>query len=812
MYVSEPGSEITTPSDDSGSKAPLALDLFIARRADLIGRGRDYNSARQLIGELTELTFGIIASVASTVVWEPGWSLMAVGGTGRGQLCPGSDIDLLLVHPKKAGDATIRSLSESLWYPFWNAGLKLSPSVHSEASALDLADLEVLTAVAWLDLRFVAGDTGTAQSFGDAALSQWRVKAKKYLPELLQMTADRHAKHGEVAFLLEPDLRDGRGGLRDVHVLSFIERSDHPAVSGAMERPVAELDDAHNALLRVRGELHRHTGRPNNRLLLQDQDAVAEGLGMASADALMSVVSASAKTIAWCTEESLRRLSDALNRRFASRFGRPMKVAPNLAVQSGEIVLGDDADPRTDPTLLLRTAAAAALNRAAISRETLRRLADEAAIMPDPWPELARNALVAVLGAGQDMLPVMEALDHYDLLSRVLPEWSAVRAKPQRNAYHRFTVDRHLCETAANAADLVRRVGRPDLLLIGAWLHDLGKGYPGDHTDVGIELMRVIGARMGFGPSDVNVLVDLVRHHLLVPDVATRRDLSDLGTIAHVAAAVKDVDRLQLLRTLTEADSLATGPTAWSGWKARLCDELVSRTEAVLSGRRPPEPVSPLGPSSEAMLTEARASGRLVLSVDPVEEGVVSLVAPDRPGLFALVAGSLSLHGVDVVSADVWTTDDGYAVDVLRVGRRIGGETNWVQVAKTMNGAIEGTLDLEADLAKRVASYSNTSTDRQARHLAAKPAVFVTDEIQDRATVVEVRAPDGLALLYRVTRVLSRLGLDITSAKVSTLGHEVVDAFSVVRLRPDGTRGKVGGEADAAEIRVAILDELARPR
>lgn len=781
-----------------------ALDDFIRRRAEVLSSA----DSPDLVSALTDLTYALIESVASGIDWQPGWSLLAVGGTGRGQLCPGSDLDLLLIHPKKATNEAVRSVSESLWYPFWNTGLKLSPAVHSQSSALDLADREVVSAVTWLDARWMAGDRGAAQTFAHEALRLWQSKAPKYLPALLETTMLRHAKHGEVAFLLEPELRDGRGGLRDVHVLSFIERSHHHAVPVAMERPLSELTGSHDALLRIRAELHRRTNRAQDRLLLQEQDAVAEGMSMSSADELMSVVSAAARSIAWCTEESLRRLSDSLNRRYATRFGRPIKVAPNLAMQSGELLLTDDAEVRTDVTLLLRTAAAAALNRSAISRETLRRFADESPVMPNPWPDRARNALVALLGAGKDMLRVMEALDQYDLIARVLPEWSSVRAKPQRNAYHRFTVDRHLCEAAANAAELVRQVGRPDLLLLGAWLHDIGKGYPGDHTDVGVELMQTIASRMGLPAVDVDVLVDLVRHHLLIPDAATRRDLTDPRTISFVAAAVKDVDRLQLLRTLTEADSIATGPTAWSDWKARLCDDLVSRTEAVLSGRRPPEPELPVGPDNERLLNESRKSGRVSLSVSTHMEGTISIAAPDRPGLFSLLAGSLSLHGVDVVSADVWTTDDGMALDVVHVSRRIGGETDWAKTERTMNAAIEGTIDLDVELAKRVSAYRDSQQDRRVRHLSAEPAVFVSDDLQERATVVEVRAPDGIALLYRVTRVLSRLGLDIRMAKVTTLGHEVVDAFAVLRVNADGTRSKVGEGQAAEDIRTALLNEL----
>ncbi len=169
---------------------------------------------------------------------------------------------------------------------------------------------------------------------------------------------------------------------------------------------------------------------------------------------------------------------------------------------------------------------------------------------------------------------MLESLDQRGLLVKVLPEWEPVRSRPQRNAYHRYTVDRHLWEAAANAAALADRVSRPDLLVVGALLHDLGKGYPGDHTEVGIELVGRIAPRMGFGRTDTEVLAQMVRHHLLLPDVATRRDLSDDVTIDAVAEAVGNARVLELLAALTEADSLATGPSAWGTWKSELVAEL----------------------------------------------------------------------------------------------------------------------------------------------------------------------------------------------------------------------------------------------
>ncbi|MFM8906272.1 MAG: HD domain-containing protein, partial [Actinomycetota bacterium] len=191
---------------------------------------------------------------------------------------------------------------------------------------------------------------------------------------------------------------------------------------------------------------------------------------------------------------------------------------------------------------------------------------------------------MAFLLEGDSAIPVWEALEQRDLISKVLPEWAAVRCKPQRNAFHRYTVDRHLWQTAANAATLVSRVNRPDLLVLGALFHDLGKGYPGDHTEAGLALFAKIGPRMGLNDDDVRTVSTLIEHHLLLPDVATRRDISDDMTVEFVAARVGDLGTLQLLAALTEADALATGPTAWGGWKEELVRTLITRVTQRLSG------------------------------------------------------------------------------------------------------------------------------------------------------------------------------------------------------------------------------------
>jgi [protein-PII] uridylyltransferase len=450
---------------------------------------------------------------------------------------------------------------------------------------------------------------------------------------------------------------------------------------------------------------------------------------------------------------------------------------------------------------LLSVAAAAAQAGAPIARLSLDRLAADG-VGPggesglDPWPDEARHALLTLLGAGGDAIPVLETLDQRGLLVRVLPEWAPVRSRPQRNAYHRFTVDRHLCETVAGAAVLARRVTRPDLLLVGAWLHDLGKGYPGDHTELGIDLMARIAARLGFPASDVDVLVGLVRHHLLLADTATRRDISDAATIATVAEAVRDQDTLDILAALTEADSRATGDTAWTPWKERLVVELVWRVGAALEGRRAESSRFPT-PAHRSLLAEA--GDRLLVRVD---SPVVTVVAPDRPGLLCRVAGTLALHGLDVLAADAWSSDDGQALEELRVEHAFGGSVDWKRLEADLERALDDRLDLEAALADRARTYA-VRAPRAA--LPARPRVIVDRSASDRATVVEVRAPDGIGVLYRITRAIADLDLDVRTARVSTLGHEVVDSFY---LR-DASGAPIHDDEVLRRLEAAVLDSLA---
>ena len=470
-----------------------------------------------------------------------GTALVALGGYGRRELCPGSDLDVALVH---APGVEIGAVADRLWYPVWDAGLKLGHQVGTVDQILEVARESLDTATSLLSARLVAGDDFLAGALADGGRVQWSSRWRRHHRGLGTAVGERHARFGEVAFLLEPDLKEARGGLRDVHNLGWLEMNE-PVLR---EAESAALVEAAETLLAARVELHRVTGRLSDRLLLELQDEVADRLGYRDADLLMADIAGAGRTIAWTGDGALRRISRVLRdqgRRIPPVFRRRREVAPGMFLEDGLIHLADSAS-FDDPLAVLRCAQAAAGHEALLGRRSLERLAAEASPLPEPWPEEARRLFVDLLATGEPAVAVIEDLDQMGLFVPILPEWEPCRSRPQRNAYHRFTVDRHLLVAAAEAALLVDRVQRPDLLLVGALLHDIGKGYPGDHTEVGQELVATIAPRMGFPAADVDHLVAMVEHHLLLPDAATRRDLDDDGTIRSVADAVGDRQLLAL--------------------------------------------------------------------------------------------------------------------------------------------------------------------------------------------------------------------------------------------------------------------------
>ncbi|MFG2783203.1 [protein-PII] uridylyltransferase [Streptomyces prunicolor] len=786
--------DVRKDAEDSGPSG------YAAARLRLLTEGvRSGPPRRAALAELTDDWLTGLFTAGSEAL--KGVSLVAVGGYGRGELSPRSDLDLLLLHDGSDSGA-VAALADRIWYPVWDLGLALDHSVRTPSEARKTAGEDLKVQLGLLDARHIAGDLGLTAGLRTAVLADWRNQAPKRLPELQELCAERAERQGELQYLLEPDLKEARGGLRDATALRAV------AASWLADAPREGLADARRRLLDVRDALHLTTGRATDRLALQEQDQVAAELGLLDADTLLRQVYEAARVVSYASDVTWREVgrvlrSRAVRPRLRAMLGGGAKpaterspLAEGVVEQDGEVVLARAARPERDPVLPLRAAAAAAQAGLPLSLHAVRRLAATVRPLPTPWPAEAREQLVTLLGSGQPTVDVWEALEAEGLITRLLPDWERVRCRPQRNAVHIWTVDRHLIETAVRASEFARRVSRPDLLLVAALLHDIGKGWPGDHSVAGEIIAKDVAARIGFDRAEVAVLATLVRHHLLLIETATRRDLEDPATVRSVAEAVGTTSTLELLHALTEADALATGPAAWSSWRAGLVTDLVKRVAAVLSGDAPEEPEAGAATAEQERLAiEAVATGGPVLALraqteppsedepagDPEPLGVELLIAvPDQPGVLPAVAGVLAMHRLTVRTAELRALDlpDGVEGSVLLLNWRVAAEYGSLPQAARLRAdlvrALDGSFDIAARLAERDAAYPRR------RGVVAPPArVTVAAAASRHATVIEVRAHDAPGLLHRIGRALDEAKVRVRSMHVSTLGSNAVDAFYV---------------------------------
>jgi [protein-PII] uridylyltransferase len=713
--------------------------------------------------ELVELFRGALAISGVT---EKQIALAAVGGFGRGELSPGSDLDILFIHTGLA-EATLSAFVKAMLNPLWSVGRQVDYSVRTRAETKSVARGDIKVIMGLLDLRHVAGNIYLTESLSAQSQKQWRSKFRSYLPMIRATIKERTETFGELAFLLEPDLKEARGGLRDINTIRAISKSEFVPVS------LDRLAAAEALFSQVRDVLHTVTGRSRDQLLLTEQDAVAAAMEYVDADALMLELSRAARTVDYVMQLSWFEIERRLHR-ISLKRSKSVPLAKGLVRFRNEIRVEIGYDIASDPGIGLRAAALAAQRGVRISLESIERLADEFALLPTPWPRQSREDLVALIGAGEAMIPIFESLDQEDLMSRWIPEWSHLRFLPQRNVLHHHTVDRHMLETAVRAAALTREVHRPDLLLVGALLHDIGKGYQGkDHSEYGAELIHPLARRLGFSESDAITLAKMVEHHLLLPTVATRRDIDDPKTIEYVKSLVDNAELLELLHALSIADGEATGRTAWSEWKAGLVENLVERTLAAMQGVTPP-PQPELTSQQLAKVSD----GSLSLEIFDLGDVLnLEIVAPDRVGLLSAITAVFAVTRLDVRSAKTRTVD-GIAVMNWIVNVDVNLPTpSPERLLDLIERALVGTEDLRVRIEERIRSYR-----RRPGILVPPPVVTAITQIVTDATIIEVRMHDRPALLHTVATAITEFGVDIRGAIVSTLGAEAFDTLYVTDL------------------------------
>ena len=762
------------------------------------------------------------------------FALIALGGYGRGMLSPGSDVDLLILHDAaRSGD--VPAVAERLLYPLWDAGLSVGHAVRTADECLAVAAERLDAATAMLDGRVVAGSAPEWAPVRSAVLGPIHEDPRAFAERLVSDRDARRERFGSVSSLLEPDLKEGVGGLRDVHALGWLEVAVGRSLVGSGNLREAErraVEEAEEFLVRTRGALHLETGRGSDRLLLELQPAIAVDLGYVDEPGLPAV--------------------DGLMR---SVFEHARQVEHVSASAFDRFLRGTFEEAPVEPTPEGVLRAFGAVSRAqgvmpAASLDAMSR----AEITDDPWSEGLRDAFLDLLRSGPGSVRALETLDRIGLLERYLPAWRAVRCRPQRDPYHRSSVDVHLLASLAGIASLlaepgddplvaraVEEVEDRDALLVGALLHDIGKTGQGNHVAVGTRIAAETLEHMGVSRPTADLVLFLVAEHLLLSDTATRRDLEDERLVLSVADRIGDADRLSALHLLTVADAEATGPLAWTPWRGALVRELIVRVRHVLERDE-------VGPgTAERLASRADAIRQTLVEEDPetverfllrmprgyvltvpldrvashvrlltppigshearthASEGSrvgtyeLAVVATDRPGLLSMIAGALSLAGLSILTAQVFTTDDGVAVDLFELQGAFEtevGEERWRAFRATLRKAIGGRLSLEHRVREQRGHYPAPRRDLPVR-------VEVDNRASDFFTVIEVGAPDRLGLLFDVTRTFAELGLDVHLAKVATLGERVVDSFYV--------RDDLGRRLDDLE-RIEELERALRAR
>ncbi|MBN2176110.1 MAG: HD domain-containing protein [Demequinaceae bacterium] len=524
---------------------------------------------------------------------ESGAALGAVGSLARLTIGPASDLDLVIIHDGETlSDDEIAALAQKLWYPIWDAKIPLDHSVRSLAQCRDVASRDPIAASGLLDLRHVAGDAALIEKARTAILADWRVTARKHLPELLAGARTRAERFGELAYLIEPNLKESRGGIRDYTNLAAL------TATWLADRPHGAVDEAAEHLKDVRDALQVVTGGPQVVLGRHVAEKVAARMGYRSPDDLLSSLADTGRRIAYALDVTERKASRVLagpergHRIFLARHRRVppthTAVAPGLIEIGPDLALASDARPEDDALLPLRVGAYAAKTGLNPTPRLLEALPKTPGL-PDPWPAEALELFLNLLRSSDRLFEAWEALDLNGVIVRWIPEWEGIRNRPQRSPVHIFTVDRHSIETVIQAGPLASTVENPDLLLLAALFHDIGKRPgAGDHSEAGAALIPTIAARMGLAPSFAEDLETLVRHHLLLAELASSQDPAAPETVAALLEPLEYRPALfDTLRALTEADAIAAGPKTWKPWRQALIDTLTRSARARLASRNP---------------------------------------------------------------------------------------------------------------------------------------------------------------------------------------------------------------------------------
>ena len=787
-----------------------------------------------------------------------GMSLVALGGYGRKELFPYSDIDLLLLHTPEAEDR-LEAASEALFYPLWDAGLEVGHGVRTLDACLADARQDFFFQVALLDARHLAGSpslfTAMHQAFHRELIAGHR---REFLQNMMQHRNERQQRYGMHSYQLEPHIKESRGGFRDIQAMVWVSRAlfglqelrdiEEAGLISPQEQEAFAL--AWDSLIKVRNRLHYLSGRKNDQLFFEYQVEMAKAFkypntrGTLGVERFMQDLYRHLQTVATITDLFFEHVDETLG----SPHPNPVEqtIEPGIAVRQDRLHLTDQALIEKRPYLLMRLFAHAGKTGLAIHHRSRKIVTANLLLVDDKLRHSKRmaKAFFDVLENAKDVLAVLSVMLDTGLLTAYLPEFEQILALAQHDVYHVFTVDRHLLQTVAELKKLSLNktpfagVESPHVLALAALLHDIGKGHHEDHALRGSELAAGVGKRLGLSEAETACLQFMVKNHLFLTVTALRRDLEDDAFLRQCAEQIQSPERLTMLYLLSIADAKATGPTAWTEWKGALLLEISLKIAHLLERKDTVLPDKSQG--AEWMLDQVRALMGKTYPIDckilpeeyllsfPPEEVAhhlrlraglthekqaiiesadhglfwsVLVMAHDSTGLLAKICGTLALHGLNVVSAQIFTWEDGTAVDVLNVrpaAEQTYTEQDWQALGEDLNLALKNRLGLSHRLVEKFRTAFRTTGQK---NVQAAPRVVIDNMASEQFTIIEVFANDRPGLLYDITRTLADFELNIHRARISSDGDQVVDVFYTL----DSFATKINNPSFQEEIKKALL-------
>jgi [protein-PII] uridylyltransferase len=808
-------------------------------------------------------------------------AVVAVGGYGRGALAPGSDIDLLFVLPYKQ-TAWGESVIEFMLYILWDLGLKVGHATRSLDECIRLAKSDHTIRTSVLEARFICGRSPLCEKLKERFWKEVVTgTGRDFVEAKLEERKKRHMAAGESRYLVEPNVKDGKGGLRDLHTLYWIAKYLYRVedVSELVSAGFLTADEfrafaeAEEYLWLVRCHLHFLTGRAEERLTFDVQIDLSKRLGFEDVgrtrgvERFMQQYFLTAKTVGdltriFCaTLEAQHKKPWPMFGRIIPTIGRKNVDVEGFFIEQNRLNIEGPQVLRAKPVNFLRLFHVADQKGVDVHPDALKHVTRNLALIDDALradPE-ANRLFLETLCSRRDPERTLRLMNEAGVFGAFVPDFGRIVAKMQFNMYHHYTVDEHLIRAIGHlsriergeykeehpvANEIIHKVLSREVLYVSILLHDIAKGREGDHSVVGEEVALALCPRLGLKPDETETVAWLVRYHLVMSDVAQKRDLSDPKTIRDFVSVVQSPERLRLLLCLTVADIRAVGPGVWNGWKGQLLRQLYYEAEAQMLGgfgaTARPQLVAEakealakrlqgwtedarqgalsrhydaywLALDSDAHERQARqmqeaADKREMLSLTAKTDEFrsvteVSIYTGDHPGLFSQLAGAVAMCGANIVDAKIFTTADGMALDLFSIqdadGRPLSDARRIQRLRETIARVLSGEVVPRTVIDAR-------HVRRREEAFRVVPRVLVDNSASDTYTVIEVNGRDRPGLLHDLTRALFVAGLTIHSAQIATYGERAVDVFYV----KDGFGLKITHAQRIEAVREKMLEAL----